>query len=490
MNSLAVLRSSRDALAHYVLSQLGADGSIRGRCRSRRLESALFLALLKQENAAPDMQARLTRYLLDSSHSNPLDALLAASVHSRPNDRAEQFISSFDHLTGMRKKILLQTLFEILGLIRHSIDTRPVDEHFPETRTPAGELMLTAIKILRARGDRQHCIHLVQQLERGSTQTIWEGYTLAHLVALHAVAAIHPGHPLIARGIRAISSVQNADGGIPAMVGHDVFFTALGGQALAALEIDPQATRAMQEFVSCHQNENGGWPYTEKTRQTDVDTTSWCLSLLRAAPDATYATQINASEKYLEQIADPAGGFPTYLPGHRPEAEMTANAIMALTPPRRPLTSSLSKAIEFLIGSQTDEGAWPENWATSEPLLICQATLALRSGEGAPIQQAIDYACHRLIKTQRPDGGWGTNPASPSDPNSTSNAVAALITHRPKEQGVMRTATEWLAERQNADGSFDGPSDQVGPRPFRYNFPILTNLRVLSALSRGLGKAP
>jgi (E)-4-hydroxy-3-methylbut-2-enyl-diphosphate synthase len=44
---------------------------------------------------------------------------------------------------------------------------------------------------------------------------------------------------------------------------------------------------------------------------------------------------------------------------------------------------------------------------------------------------------------------------------------------------ALRAAVLWLTGHQHADGSFYGLSDQVGPRPFAYHFPILINIRVL-----------
>lgn len=44
-------------------------------------------------------------------------------------------------------------------------------------------------------------------------------------------------------------------------------------------------------------------------------------------------------------------------------------------------------------------------------------------------------------------------------------------------------AMEFLLNQQRPDGTFSSIPDQVGPRPLPFDFPVLTNIHVISALA-------
>ncbi|MGW3655841.1 hypothetical protein ACWD6R_09065 [Streptomyces sp. NPDC005151] len=85
-----------------------------------------------------------------------------------------------------------------------------------------------------------------------------------------------------------------------------------------------------------------------------------------------------------------------------------------------------------------------------------------------------------MRQTQNADGGWGMQPGDPSDDISTAYGLIALC-YGDDSQPVGR-ALSWLPAQQKADGGFGGPPDMVGPRPFTYHFPLLTDIPVLLAL--------
>jgi squalene-hopene/tetraprenyl-beta-curcumene cyclase/sporulenol synthase len=81
--------------------------------------------------------------------------------------------------------------------------------------------------------------------------------------------------------------------------------------------------------------------------------------------------------------------------------------------------------------------------------------------------------------TQNDDGGWGMQPGDPSDDVSTAYGLTALCYgSAPRPVG---RALSWLLAHQNTNGGYSGPPDMVGPRPFAYHFPILTDAPVLLA---------
>src|SRR5687767_11025334 len=77
---------ARDHLVQHVLDGIAADGSIRGECESRVLESALALLLLQRQNVHPAACERLVGYLHGQWSAGDLDPfhhVLTASVLGR-----------------------------------------------------------------------------------------------------------------------------------------------------------------------------------------------------------------------------------------------------------------------------------------------------------------------------------------------------------------------------------------------------------------------
>jgi squalene-hopene/tetraprenyl-beta-curcumene cyclase/sporulenol synthase len=70
-------------------------------------------------------------------------------------------------------------------------------------------------------------------------------------------------------------------------------------------------------------------------------------------------------------------------------------------------------------------------------------------------------------------------PGDPSDDISTAYGLITLCYGT--ESRPIGRAISWLLARQNADGGYDGPPDQLGPRAFPFHIPILTDIPVLLA---------
>ncbi|MFQ6854745.1 prenyltransferase/squalene oxidase repeat-containing protein [Streptomyces sp. 35M1] len=126
----------------------------------------------------------------------------------------------------------------------------------------------------------------------------------------------------------------------------------------------------------------------------------------------------------------PAGLYgttdPTYDGVWRQSVAFLAQKIEYVTPS--------TQAVDWLVGQQCDSGAFTSYRAdASKP---CDASTVMDSNATAiAVQALVEINQHRedanngadwLKSVQNEDGGWGYNPGSPSDANSTSIVIGAL----------------------------------------------------------------
>jgi squalene-hopene/tetraprenyl-beta-curcumene cyclase len=488
--------SARRRLVEHLVGQVDTDGAVRGRCASRVLESALMLLLLRKENQHPDIQENLTHYLQHTPPSSVLDsAIIDAAAHGR-SDRGRELVANyldrFHHYTGTRKRMLLNTVMALLGLMPHdqNLDSRQILCDGFATWT---NLTLCAIKILtehaQGRPDSADHTHLLQQLSGGSVREVWEGNVLAHLIALHAGAEFRPRSSVVREHIRILIRVQNPDGGMPFIDSQDIYLTAIAGLALTQSGLACAHAARMGRYIAARQAADGGWGYADKVRQTDTDDTAWCLDFLRAIDPAAHRSTIEEAERYFTTIAGPDGGFPTYIRGHAPDPEMTAGAVIALAPVWTRHGELLRASAGFLLDSQYPDGTFRRDWTLSASSTIARAAQALDALPStlAPelqprIAHAITLSRNYLEATRNPDGGWGHGDGDDSDVLSTARALSFVA--RFCRSDITHDAVRYLLERQQDNGGFTSIPDQVGPRPFVFDFPVLTDIMTLHALNQ------
>ncbi|MEU2760776.1 prenyltransferase/squalene oxidase repeat-containing protein [Streptomyces sp. NPDC007027] len=141
----------------------------------------------------------------------------------------------------------------------------------------------------------------------------------------------------------------------------------------------------------------------------------------------------------------PAGLYgttdPTYDGVWRQSVAFLAQKIEYVTPS--------TQAVDWLVGQQCDSGAFTSYRDASKP---CDASTVMDTNATAvAVQALVEINQHRedanngadwLKSVQNEDGGWGYNPGSPSDANSTSIVIGALA----------RTGVP-VSELTTADGS-------------------------------------
>ncbi|WP_217211780.1 prenyltransferase/squalene oxidase repeat-containing protein [Streptomyces sp. AC550_RSS872] len=494
--SLAHIRLQAMRLRDGLASQVEEDGLVRDRCGSRVLESALLLSLLRKTSTLPHVHDGLADYLRNARPDGPMDTMIVEAAMGRPgqHDRAVAYLDEFRHHSGARKRLMLSTLLSLTGVMPIGTNTDAHALHY-QGYAAWTELSLCAIKILHGHAHGGHAAvssadrdYLAGRLESAGPGQVWEGNALAHLIALHALHACQPDSPLLHGGIAALCRIRNSDGGLPFISGQEIFVTALAGKALAAARAPRSLLIQMADRISGLQQRDGGWGYTETTAQTDVDDTAVCVEFLRIADTARYRQVVARAEQYLGGMADPRGGFSTYVRGHQREVDMTAGAVMALSASWQDHAPLVDKCVDFLLCAQRDDGTFENSWTRSRSSAIHRVLDALRhippalADRSARIAHATSASTGYLARTQNPDGGWGYHPGKDSDVVSTAHALP-VIAHT-GHRHTLRRGLHYLLTHQNADGGYTSVPDQVGPRPLPFDYPVLADVHVLNAFTQ------
>ncbi|WP_125935374.1 prenyltransferase/squalene oxidase repeat-containing protein [Streptomyces sp. WAC 06738] len=492
-------REVRRRVARHLAVQVDGEGALRDRCAGRIIESALLLLLLRKERALPRVQKELQEYLQRARPKVTLERVVVDALSGRACEADELLagLSGARHGSGMRKRLLLETILVLCGLLPDGKRPDP-REIAPRPQAVWTELTLYAATILYVHdnagadagesgeelADYQEL--LVRRLAAFPARRVWEGNALCHLVALHALHTFRPGSELMREGIEALSRLRGPDGGVPFIDGQEIFVTSLAGLALASAPGHERLAARMGQYLASRQHCDGGWGYNEATTQTDVDDTVRCVELLRLLDARRYRHGIAAGEEYLCSRTNEAGGFPTYLRGHTSDLDMTAGAVIAL--PWSRYGAVLAPAVGVLIDAQQQDGSFEPSWTLSRSSAILRIldALACVPAEETALHRRAGEATAKAVafldESRGSDGGWGHVPGEDSDVLSTAQALATLARHAPGTDLAKPLA--YLTDQQHDDGGFRSIADQAGPRPLPFDFPVLADVQVLTALNR------
>ncbi|MEU6981142.1 prenyltransferase/squalene oxidase repeat-containing protein [Streptomyces sp. NPDC046371] len=486
----------RTLLARRVVAGVGPDGLLPAPCESRVLESALALALLTAERAEEDATARLTAYLrttLRTSPPDPFQRAVARAVLGRDGDAGAALdagLDGFDHFTAGRKRLMFGTVLAALGAT--AFPDVPWEAYDAQPQQSWLHMEMKALKVLAAHGTgRAEVVReadwdaLLPALEPGPA---WERNNLAQLLALLALRHSPRRRPALGDVLKHVAGRLRPDGGVPFIDGMAVFTTAAAGLALSLLPAPPPCVTPMADALALRRNPDGGYGFHSGVAQSDVDDTCYVLEFLRRAAPVRHRAAVAEAERYLLEVRNPDGGFPTFARGTSSEIAMTAAAASALAPnPDR--RDVVAEAVRYVVRNQRSDGTFERSWSRNATNAVFRAVLALNGvdayGEehGARARAAERSLAH-LAATQHADGGWGHAEAEPSDPISTAYAVIALASAGPLRDGpTLHRALAYLISRQRPDGGYRSRPDQAGPRPLLYDVPALADVFVLLALS-------
>jgi squalene-hopene/tetraprenyl-beta-curcumene cyclase len=504
------VRQATSRLVAYVSSRVGPDGALRDECQSRVLESALALTLMTRTGMASPARDRLLTFLR-AQHDAPreLDRVLATLAIGRATGRplagdaaligklTDGVLGAAPGAISARRRMMVYAVLSALGCplppgVAPPSSTKTPTDPMHSWAVVQQAAVLLILATATGVSNEGTATALSSLTATHPATTVWEGYVLMHLLTLHALAGV-PGQEAIVRsGLETLLWYQRDDGGFPFIVELHNWCTSTAGLGLAAAGAPPGLLRAMTGMLAAHQGGatrrdlsrgtslSGGWSMSPNVALNDVDDTSCALEFLQATDPVAYGGAVRHGVDALLAVQGADGGFPTYVAGAFSEPCMTAAAINALAP--HPSTApARERALGFLADCQLADGGFEPGWSRSRLNAIFRARLAACTA--GPDDYRVASMAERIERTvretQNPDGGWGMQPGDPSDDISTAYGLITLC-YGTESQPIGR-ALSWLLERQNADGGYDGPPDQLGPRPFPFHIPILTDAPVLLA---------
>lgn len=485
----ALVMARRD-LARTLTDYVRPDGSVDGPSGSRIIESALLARLLMSTGLHSVARIRLEHFVRTAVPVGESERVVQA-VFLHPNQArslARRFLAGFRHSTGDRKRVLLATVLALAGMDGYDGRFAAAARHYRGYAVWTEVMLCSAVILHSAERNPADQGFLTEALRTGHKDEVWQGNLLTHVIALHALRTFDPDGALLREGAAALVRTMNPDGGIPFLAAQDIWVSCLAGQALSRAPRAGRAVARIGEFVAARQLTDGGWGYCRSSTQSDVDDTSRCVAFLQTLNPDRYRGAIARGRSYLLQRECPGSGFPTYAPDDPAEPDLTAGAVVSLAPDPA-AADAVGRAVDFLLAAQKPNGTFELSWTRSESSVLWHVVEALQAAERrcpqrvAEMRAAIRWAVSRLADTQNEDGGWGQHPDAQSDVVSTSHAVRLLARRDP---GRTARAIDHLLASRGTDGHFAAVPDQVGPRPLPYEYPILTDVHVLSALESAL----
>lgn len=495
----ALARGTRFLHAALTSSGSGEGAYFRSQVRSRLLETALTLHLLRREGREPEWQARLRDHLL--RHREDADAfvglLAAQAVGHAPGTHAfaalERILQDLEYTHGRKRRLLLLLLME-LDLV--PFDATPLT---PDAAEPTLHLFnriyaaATRLLIARRQGERIDTRPEATFLrETQGARGGWEQQVLTTLVVLMAIGRDLPD--VFERGLGFLARHEREDGGMPFCDNLNLWTSALAGLALCEVAPDDlSALHPVGEYVVAQQKRHvEGWSFTEAMLQIDVDTSTQCAQLLLQLDARRYREAIAGAQRYLLGMQREDGGYPTYTREDSSEVTMTANAVLVQAlglGQDASLREPLERGLCFLMARQHPDGSFERSWSLCETYSLFRVLWALSACEDAGVRHPDlgtlrERAVRFLASRQRGDGSWGQTAGEPGDVLSTAYALASLSLLGGSDR--MDSAVDYLLSQQDARGAFPSRPDVVGPRPLVFDEPLLGTVFAVMALGMAL----
>ncbi len=333
------------------------------------------------------------------------------------------------------------------------------------------------IRWIRSRAEKK----AMQILQKSMPQSggFLEAVPLTAFVLLSLINAGHKENKLVEKGIGFLKRMQRDDGGFPIDVDLSTWVTSLSIKALGKRKDDvlsPERQDKLVRHLKAVQNKGvhpfnatspGGWGWTNFSGSVPDgdDTPGAILALLHLAPGPSVMAEVVPGIKWLLQLQNKDGGFPTFskgwgkLPFDRSCADLTGHVLLAFAATldrfspelskalKRRLILSISKAVGYLQKHQRPDGSWVPLWfgnqfdqnhenpvyGTARVLsYLNDALSAIRdySGISRKVRDMILAAENFLVYAQNNDGSWGGNKGLPGTIEESSLAISALQKER------------------------------------------------------------
>ena len=317
-----------------------------------------------------------------------------------------------------------------------------------------------------------------------------EAIPLTAFVAMCLISCGYKDNPVAVKGLNFLINQQREDGSWPVDTDLSTWVTTLSIKAIGSRlkeEFQPAELDNFSNHLKSIQYKEihpfngstpGGWGWTNYAGSVpDVDDTSGAiLALLELSNPGKNANTIINGCKWLINLQNKDGGFPTFcrgwgrLPFDSSCADLTGHALLAMaksldqigdlmaTELKNGVSRSITMAFGFLWKNQDDDGSWNPLWfgnqltrdkknpvyGTAKVSIYLNDSLMcncldeiMKRNIGSMVSRGLTY----LEKQQNNDGSWGGEYVIPGSIEETSLAVAALSV-RNKEAG--EKGLKWL----------------------------------------------
>jgi energy-coupling factor transport system substrate-specific component len=237
-----------------------------------------------------------------------------------------------------------------------------------------------------------------------------------------------------------LERAQNRDGGLPAAPGGPSS-VAITGWAMLGLEASGRNPLDLRE--------GGRSPVSFlRARESAIRSTGDLERTILALEGAGVSPRAFAGRDLVSELAARRSGGGSF----QSQVNLTAFGILALRASDAS-RSSLRRPAAWLRGAQNGDGGWgfqPGSPSDPDSTGAAMQGLAAAGIRGRALSRATSY----LRRSQRSDGGWALARGGPTNSQSTAWAVQGLIAAGRGPAAVRRDPLAYLARRQGSDGHY------------------------------------
>lgn len=330
-----------------------------------------------------------------------------------------------------------------------------------------------------------------------------EAIPLTAFVALSLCHAGFTDHQVVQQGIDFLIRTQREDGAWPIDIDLSTWVTTLAVKSLGP-EIKQTFTSKERDKIINHllstQNREvhpfngtspGGWGWTHYSGSVPDgdDTSGVILALIQLNAHQKHQTELEMGVKWLLQLQNSDGGFPTFsrgwgkLPFDQSCADITGHAILAManycavvaqSPIKTTINKAIHKAIKYLHQKQLGNGSWHPLWfgnqqnhdhknpiygtaRVSAYLADTRSLNILNTSANATISDMLNKGFTFLSHAQNSNGSWGHGNEDFGTIEESALAINALKKGRSQYKNQINDGLNWLETYTNAHGLQSAP---------------------------------
>lgn len=318
-----------------------------------------------------------------------------------------------------------------------------------------------------------------------------EAIPLTAFVALSLINSGFAETEVVKKGIQFLKRTQREDGGWPIDVDLSTWVTSLAVKSFRS-ELDGFLDSDEQDKIADHfkliQNQRvhpfngtgpGGWGWTSFSGSVPDgdDTPGAILALLKLQPKEKVKKEVLAGAKWLKELRNNDGGFPTFsrgwgkLPFDQSCADLTGHGLLAVSAvlemyrnemnkkDARILESIFAGALKYLEVKQSENGSWLPLWFGNQQneghlnpvygtarVVTYLKDAALHNWLSGLVKTRLEKMIRKgndfLVSVQNEDGSWGGDKNIPGTIEETALAISALISDKNHE--ICASGLKWM----------------------------------------------